>query len=127
MLHLDENDYYGAESASLNLKQLYKQFEGSEEKIDEDKLGSSKQYSIDLCPKFLMGCGNLVKMLLYTKVTRYLEFRSIDGSFVFKDKKLYPVNNCRKLNAVDSIITTNDWVTNLILPFMDAVLGTHFT
>lgn len=91
VLHLDENEYYGAESASLNLKQLYKKFEGSEEKIDEDKLGSSKQYSIDLCPKFLMGCGNLVKMLLYTKVTRYLEFRSIDGSFVFKDKKLYPV------------------------------------
>jgi Rab GDP dissociation inhibitor len=38
-----------------------------------------------------MGCGNLVKMLLHTKVTRYLEFRCLDGSFVYKDAKLYEV------------------------------------
>merc|ERR1712154_245699 len=53
--------------------------------------GKSKDYSIDLCPKFLMGCGNLVKMLLHTKVTRYLEFRCVGGSFVLKDSKLYEV------------------------------------
>eukprot|EP01083_Nonionella_stella_P012474 35401_1 len=93
VLHLDRNDYYGAESASLNLKQLFKKFDGnnSEEKLDEQLLGKSKDYSVDLCPKFLMGCGNLVKMLLYTKVTRYLEFRCVGGSFVFKDNKLFEV------------------------------------
>lgn len=91
VLHLDRNDYYGGESASLNLKQLYKKFEGSEEKIEEKTLGKSKDYSVDLCPKFLMGCGDLVKMLLHTKVTRYLEFRCLGGSFVFKDGKLYEV------------------------------------
>eukprot|EP01083_Nonionella_stella_P223241 795826_1 len=93
VLHLDRNDYYGAESASLNLKQLYKKFDGDvkEEKVDEKTLGKSKDYSIDLCPKFLMGCGNLVKMLLHTKVTRYLEFRCVGGSFVYKDNKLFEV------------------------------------
>lgn len=75
VLHLDRNDYYGAESASLNLKQLLKKFgEIDDNKSDEKKqdyeaqLGASKNYSIDLCPKFIMGCGNLVKMLLHTKV-----------------------------------------------------------
>ena len=38
-----------------------------------------------------MGCGNLVKMLLHTKVTRYLEFRCVGGSFVYKDQKLFEV------------------------------------
>jgi len=91
VLHLDRNDYYGAESASLNLKQLFKKFDGDDEKMDEKLLGKSKDYSIDLCPKFLMGCGNLVKMLLHTKVTRYLEFRCVGGSFVYKDNKLFEV------------------------------------
>jgi Rab GDP dissociation inhibitor len=91
VLHLDRNDYYGAESASLNLKQLFKKFEGSDEKVDEKELGPSKNFSIDLCPKFIMGCENLVKMLLHTKVTRYLEFRHVDGSFVYNKGKLYEV------------------------------------
>jgi Rab GDP dissociation inhibitor len=38
-----------------------------------------------------MACGNLVKMLLSTKVTRYLEFRSVTGSYVYKDKKIHKV------------------------------------
>jgi len=91
VLHLDRNDYYGAEAASLNLKQLYKKFDGDDAKMDEQLLGQSKSYSVDLCPKFLMGCGNLVKMLLHTKVTRYLEFRCVGGSFVYKDGSLFEV------------------------------------
>jgi Rab GDP dissociation inhibitor len=38
-----------------------------------------------------MACGKLVKILLHSKVTRYLEFKSIDGSFVFKDGKVQKV------------------------------------
>jgi hypothetical protein len=29
-----------------------------------------------------MACGNLVKVLLHTQVTKYLEFKSVTGSFV---------------------------------------------
>ncbi|ETN99976.1 hypothetical protein RFI_37484 [Reticulomyxa filosa] len=56
------------------------------------KIFLTKKKHIDLCPKFIMGCENLVKMLLHTKVTRYLEFRHVDGSYVFKDGKLFEVN-----------------------------------
>jgi hypothetical protein len=43
-------------------------------------------WNVDLIPKFIMACGNLVKILLHTKVTRYLEFKSIDGSYVYKER-----------------------------------------
>jgi hypothetical protein len=38
-----------------------------------------------------MACGKLVKILLHAKVTRYLEFKSIDGSYVFKDGKVQKI------------------------------------
>lgn len=33
-------------------------------------LGSNRDYNVDLVPKFIMACGDLVKILLHTKVTR---------------------------------------------------------
>jgi len=89
VLHMDRNPYYGGESASLNLEQLYKRFR-PEEKVPTD-MGRTRDYNVDLCPKFLMACGNLVKVLLHTKVTRYLEFKSVAGGYVFKDGKVHKV------------------------------------
>jgi len=37
---------------------------------------------VDLVPKFLMANGNVVKMLVQTGVTRYMEFNGIAGSYV---------------------------------------------
>jgi len=89
VLHMDRNSYYGGESASLNLEQLYKRFRGTETPPKE--LGRTRDYCVDLCPKFLMACGNLVKVLLHTKVTRYLEFKSVAGSYVVKGGKVAKV------------------------------------
>lgn len=72
VLHMDRNGYYGAEAASLNLEQLWQKFEG---KAPPAEYGRTRDYNIDMCPKFIMGCGNLVKLLLHTKVTHYIEFR----------------------------------------------------
>ena len=33
-----------------------------------------------------MACGNLLTMLLLTKVTNYLDFKKVEGSFVFNGK-----------------------------------------
>lgn len=89
VLHLDRNSYYGGESASLNLDQLYEKFRPGQ-KAPTDK-GRSRDYCVDLCPKFLMACGNLVKVLRSTNVTRYLEFKSVIGSYVYKDGKVHKV------------------------------------
>ncbi|KAK9000686.1 hypothetical protein V6N11_081175 [Hibiscus sabdariffa] len=61
VLHMDRNDYYGGESTSLNLVQ------------------------------YMMANGSLVRILIHTNVTKYLNFKAVDGSFVYKKKKIYKV------------------------------------
>merc|ERR1711988_1065889 len=60
VLHMDRNDYYGGESASLNLKQLCQRFEMGEP--DDKKFGASRDYNVDLIPKFIMANGILTKL-----------------------------------------------------------------
>merc|ERR1712010_419821 len=50
------------------------------------KHGSNRDFNVDLVPKFLMASGDLVKLLIHTKVTRYLDFKVVDGSYVVKGK-----------------------------------------
>lgn len=38
--------------------------------------------------RFLMANGSMVKLLIHTGVTRYLEFKSIEGSYVLKGGKV---------------------------------------
>lgn len=51
-------------------------------------LGPSRDYNVDTVPKFIMGGGKLVRVLVRTKVTRYLEFKAVDGSFVFSSGRV---------------------------------------
>jgi len=88
VLHMDRNSYYGAESASLNLNQLFEKFKKG---TPNANLGQSRDYNVDLIPKFLMSCGTLVQILVKTDVTRYLEFKAVDGSFVVHQGKVYKV------------------------------------
>lgn len=89
VLHIDRNDYYGGESASLNLTQLYRKFRSGAAPPSE--LGKDRDYNIDLIPKFMMANGELVKILTHTDVTKYLEFKQISGSFVYRDGKISKV------------------------------------
>jgi Rab GDP dissociation inhibitor len=88
VLHMDRNNYYGGESASLNLNQIFEYFK---EGTPGPQLGQSRDYNIDLVPKFLMASGVMVKFLLKTGVTRYLEFQTVSNSYVYKDKKIHRV------------------------------------
>ncbi|GAA5880658.1 hypothetical protein JCM16303_004299 [Sporobolomyces ruberrimus] len=88
VLHMDRNDYYGAESASLNLTQLYKKFRDAEPPAE---LGRDRDYAVDLIPKFMMANGEMTRMLVHTDVTRYLEFKQIAGSYVFRDGRISKV------------------------------------
>ncbi|KZS95772.1 rab GTPase activator [Sistotremastrum niveocremeum HHB9708] len=89
VLHMDRNDYYGGDSASLNLTQLYRQFRPNQAAPTE--LGRDRDFAIDLIPKFIIASGELTKMLVHTDVTRYLEFKQIAGSFVYRDGKISKV------------------------------------
>ncbi|KIY66162.1 rab GTPase activator [Cylindrobasidium torrendii FP15055 ss-10] len=89
VLHMDRNDYYGGDSASLNLTQLYRKFREGKEPPAE--LGRDRDYAVDLIPKFIIASGELTKILVHTEVTRYLEFKQIAGSFVYRDGKISKV------------------------------------
>uniref|UniRef100_A0A452E811 Rab GDP dissociation inhibitor n=1 Tax=Capra hircus TaxID=9925 RepID=A0A452E811_CAPHI len=79
VLHMDRNPYYGGESSSITPL----------EEVGYN--GRGRDWNVDLIPKFLMANGQLVKMLLYTEVTRYLDFKVVEGSFVYKGGKIYKV------------------------------------
>lgn len=88
VLQLDRNGYYGGDGASLNLSNLFEKFQAGDA---PSNMGANRDYNVDLIPKFIMACGNLTKMLLHTKVTRYLDFKSITGSYVYKGGKILKV------------------------------------
>ncbi len=90
VLHIDRNKYYGGESASITpLQDLFERFKAPPP--DETVYGKGRDWNVDLIPKFLMANGSLVKLLIKTGVTRYLEFKSVEGSYVYKGGKIYKV------------------------------------
>ncbi|KAG7099018.1 Rab GDP dissociation inhibitor alpha [Marasmius oreades] len=89
VLHMDRNEYYGGDSASLNLTQLYRKFRPDQAPPGE--LGRDRDYAVDLVPKFIIATGELTNILVRTEVTRYLEFKQIAGSFVYRDGKISKV------------------------------------
>jgi len=99
VLVVDRNNYYGGDSASLNLTNLYKKFNDGNAPAEDffaslsgDKgPARDRDYNVDLIPKLIMAHGNLIKILLHTKVTRYLDFKAIDGSYVQKGGKAHKV------------------------------------
>jgi Rab GDP dissociation inhibitor len=99
VLHMDRNDYYGGDSASLNLTQLYRKFRPDQAAPTD--LGRDRDYAVDLIPKFIIASGELTKILVHTDVTRYLEFKQIAGSFVYRDGKISKVPST-EMEAVKS-------------------------
>jgi len=93
VLHVDRNNYYGADSASLNLTNLFGKFHGGKEPEPKffQVLGENRDYNVDLIPKCIMACGKLVKILIKTKCNRYLDFKSLDASYVYRGGKVYKV------------------------------------
>ncbi|CAO3661091.1 unnamed protein product [Umbelopsis ramanniana] len=89
VLHIDRNDYYGAECASLNLDQLWNKFRPGQ--TPPESIGRNRDYNVDLVPKFMMANGEIIRFLTHTDVTRYLEFKQIAGSYVFASGKIYKV------------------------------------
>jgi Rab GDP dissociation inhibitor len=113
---MDRNDYYGGDSASLNLTQviqlpytsscvlicchqLYRKFRPNQD--PPTNLGRDRDYAVDLVPKFIIASGELTKILVHTDVTRYLEFKQIAGSFVYRDGKISKVPST-EMEAVKS-------------------------
>jgi len=119
VLHLDRNNYYGGASASLDINQLFEKFAG-EEKPDEAMLGKLRDYAVDLAPKFIMAGGQLVKVLIHTGVANYMEFKPVDGSFVYRKSK-----DNGKIHKVPT--TPKDAMKSALLGMMEKTRMAQFT
>ncbi|KAJ8949852.1 hypothetical protein NQ318_010486 [Aromia moschata] len=86
VLHVDRNKYYGGRvGVNLSSGRAF----GAPP--PDDSYGRKRDWNVDLIPKFLMANGSLVKLLIHTGVTRYLEFKSVEGSYVYKGGKISKV------------------------------------
>ena len=81
------------------MTQLYRKFRPDQEPPTD--LGRDRDYAVDLIPKFIIASGELTKILVHTEVTRYLEFKQIAGSFVYRDGKISKVPS-NEMEAVRS-------------------------
>lgn len=91
VLHADRNKYYGGSSASIGLKEIFEKVERDKKDLSVEVYGVLREYNIDLIPKLIMGNGLLVRLLLHCDVAKYLEFKVIDGSFVFSGSRPHKV------------------------------------
>ncbi|KAL6941295.1 Rab GDP dissociation inhibitor alpha [Hanseniaspora osmophila] len=106
VLHIDRQEFYGGESASVNLTELYKRYKpeylGQHGGKIPEKYGRDRDWNVDLIPKFLMSNGELTNILIHTDVTRYVEFKQISGSYVYhKNGKIYKVP-ANEMEAISS-------------------------
>ena len=92
VLQLDRNGYYGGDCASLDLEALHEHFNKPyDEARCKAELGRPRSFLCDLIPKFILANGKLVKMLIHTGVTKYIDFCAVDTSFVYTSGKVYKV------------------------------------
>lgn len=116
VLHIDRNKYYGGQTASITpLEELFSRF-NVEGGVDE-KYGRGRDWNVDLIPKFLMANGSLVKLLIHTGVTRYLEFKSIEGSYVYKSGKISKVPVDQKEALASDLMGESTLFLRAILSF----------
>lgn len=70
--------------------QLYQKFRQTAPPANLN-LGRDRDYAVDLIPKFILSSGELTRMLVHTDVVRYLEFKVIAGSYVYRDGRISKV------------------------------------
>jgi len=95
VLHVDKNNFYGSENeASFDLNTfttVNETIKGPNySKYIEDK-ALNKKFTLDLCPRLLYANGSMVKLLVKSKICRYLEFRNVTGFYIQDEEKLISV------------------------------------
>uniref|UniRef100_A0A8C5DKT1 Rab GDP dissociation inhibitor n=1 Tax=Gouania willdenowi TaxID=441366 RepID=A0A8C5DKT1_GOUWI len=89
VLHIDVNPYYGGAGGSISpLEELFNKLKLP---VPKKLMGCGKEWRIDLVPKFFLATDQLLKVLVHTEVTRYLDFKVVEGSYVYKAGRLHEV------------------------------------
>ncbi|KAL5995578.1 hypothetical protein ACLOJK_025642 [Asimina triloba] len=115
VLHLDPNPFYGSHFSSLSIAEfsssftrpppdsssdslkprpLYSHVEFSkQDAVDED----SRSFALDLAGPRLLFCADpMVDLLIKSRASNYVEFKSVDASFLFHGGQLWLVPDSRQ-------------------------------
>eukprot|EP01056_Protomagalhaensia_sp_Gyna25_P003975 Protomagalhaensia_sp_Gyna_25__3974@NODE_357_length_3750_cov_92_457289_g276_i0_p1_GENE_NODE_357_length_3750_cov_92_457289_g276_i0NODE_357_length_3750_cov_92_457289_g276_i0_p1_ORF_typecomplete_len463_score79_97GDI/PF00996_18/9_6e121Amino_oxidase/PF01593_24/1_8e07FAD_oxidored/PF12831_7/0_44FAD_oxidored/PF12831_7/23DAO/PF01266_24/0_24GMC_oxred_N/PF00732_19/0_037_NODE_357_length_3750_cov_92_457289_g276_i022493637 len=122
VLHIDRNPYYGGESASLNLTNLFSKFEPDSKPPTE--WGANRDWNVDLIPKFIMTNGKLTRILIKSQVKEYLEFKVVEGTYVYQHQKAGWLTNEKFIHKVPS--SDKEALTSSLIPYTEKMRGKIF-
>ncbi|WVW80108.1 hypothetical protein I302_102083 [Kwoniella bestiolae CBS 10118] len=102
VLHLDPNEYYGGEQASLTLDELVEwsnnqpssssstshvqYFSASTTPLDAELQNDRRRYALSLFPAILPSRGNLIDTLISSDVSKYVSFRILDSISLYTNE-----------------------------------------
>lgn len=106
VLHVDSNDYYGDNTATLTIDQLKEWvgkvnqgvIEGYKDALLYIPSGQlrSKDFGIDLTPKILFAKSDLLSLLIKSRVYKYLEFLPLSSFHVFENDNFEKMSNSKQ-------------------------------
>lgn len=121
VLHIDKNNYYGDASATLTVDQIknwVNEVNNMKAYTDPICYGNAKLYvsnligkeakyqsrdfGIDLSPKFLFAQSDLLSILIKSRVHQYLEFQSLSNFHTYEDDFFEKLTNTKQEIFTDS-------------------------
>ena len=82
---ISKNKYYGEDSPSFNLSQLWSYFNKNQN--PPEHYGEDKDWNIDLIPKIMMTNSPLIKLFILTDIYHFIEWKNIEEVFVYQYDK----------------------------------------
>jgi len=83
LAHVDRNEYYGADDASLTLDEIVQWAERKSIPYEGPIPAQSRQYSISLAPSIIPASGPLITALISSGVSRYGGFKLLERVAVY--------------------------------------------
>ncbi|CCF57483.1 hypothetical protein KAFR_0C04920 [Kazachstania africana CBS 2517] len=112
VLHIDQNDYYGDTSATLTVDQLKRWVSQINETMlpcysnaklyvsnaigNDNRKYISRDFGIDLSPKFLFAKSDLLSILVKSRVHQYLEFQSLSTFHTYENDSFEKLTNTKQ-------------------------------
>ncbi|KAF7684183.1 putative secretory pathway GDP dissociation inhibitor 1 [Astathelohania contejeani] len=104
VLQIDHNPTYGSETRTLSYKELKDKF-GQGDTLCPLLASLNRHFSIDLAPKLLLADGNMKKVLAKYEISATVSFVQIQGSYIYRNKKVYTVPASEKASLKSSAIS----------------------
>ncbi|BFZ61357.1 Rab proteins geranylgeranyltransferase component A [Saitoella coloradoensis] len=121
VLHVDTNEYYGSDWAALSLKELETWAKAHQENgsdaftsatlsiHDESSLGQARAYAIDLSPRILYAKSKLIDVLVSSRISRYLDFKSLPTTWVYQPEGNEECGLVKVPAGREDVFTSDKW------------------